>query len=419
MMFVLPSMVVAKDILQEIIDIACVGDSRLSADGTTFLVLGVLVGALLLVAIVDRGIEAIGESAPDVPVEVSPEHESVGFLVGGVVGIVPERTPLAIRQEGEHVAIGIVSTKERGLGKHLSKIGVLGLLIAMDIVGLETERNALAEFLREIEAGVVALVVGRGDHTFLIEIAECGRHLRAVVAGADTDVVFLLESRVNHEVFPVGILLIYKVLVHIAEERGIVLIGAGGGFGSGVIDEGSVGLPLELRPFGAGVEVEIALDHLRTSVGIDVHGGLALCPLFGGNEDDTVASTRTIDSLCGSVFEHLDRLDVLGVEIVDIIHRCSVHDIERSVAAREGFLTTDDDVGLPARACAVLGNDHACSLPAQHLSDTACGDGVDIICLDGSDGAGKVGAFLRAIADYDYLIERLGILLQNDSQRGA
>ena len=68
MMFVLPSMVVAKDILQEIIDIACVGDSRLSADGTTFLVLGVLVGALLLVAIVDRGIEAIGESAPDVPV---------------------------------------------------------------------------------------------------------------------------------------------------------------------------------------------------------------------------------------------------------------------------------------------------------------------------------------------------------------
>lgn len=122
---VLPGMVVAKDILQEIIDIACIGDSRLSADGTAFLVFGVLVGALLLIAVVDGGIEAIGKSAPDVPMEVGTEHESVGFLVGGVVGIVPERTPLAIRQEGEHIAIGIVGTEERGLGKHLSEIGVL------------------------------------------------------------------------------------------------------------------------------------------------------------------------------------------------------------------------------------------------------------------------------------------------------
>lgn len=287
----------------------------------------------------------------------------------------------------------------------------------MDIVGLETERNALAEFLREIEAGVVALVVGRRNHTFLVEVAECGRHLRAVVAGADTDVVLLLESGVNHEVFPVGILLIYKVLVHIAKERSIVLVGACSGFGSGVIDEGAVGLPLELRPFGTGVEIEIALDGLRPGVGIDIHGGLSLCTFFGGNEDDAVAGTRTIDSLCGSVFEHLDRLDVLGIEIVDVVHGCSVHDVERCVAAREGFLTTDDDVGLPARACAVLGNDYAGSLPAQHLGNTACGYGVDIICLDGSDGACEVGAFLRAIADHDDLVERLGVLTQDDRER--
>ena len=65
--------------------------------------------------------------------------------------------------------------------------------------------------------------------------------------------------------------------------------------------------------------------------------------LLGGHEDHTIGSTGSVDGTRGSILQHLDTLDVAGVDVVKTtLDRHTVDDIQR-VAVVDRADTTHTD----------------------------------------------------------------------------
>ena len=94
-----------------------------------------------------------------------------------------------------------------------------------------------------------------------------------------------------------------------------------------------VALQLDLL-LGRHIEV-LRIIHITLRVdrhvGREVHVDLAfLAGALGGDDDDTVGGAGAVDGGCGRVFQHVDALDVVGVEVIDAsFHRQAVHHEER------------------------------------------------------------------------------------------
>ena len=103
--------------------------------------------------------------------------------------------------------------------------------------------------------------------------------------------------------------------------------------------------------------------------GAEVDGGFALLAAFGVDDDDAVGAARTVDGRCGGILQHVDRLDVGGVDRRGErpFGGESVDDVERGVALREGVVSADGDVGLGAQRTVARGDDHAGDASAQGL----------------------------------------------------
>ena len=75
---------------------------------------------------------------------------------------------------------------------------------------------------------------------------------------------------------------------------------------------------------------------------VDVYS--ALLAALGGDEDDTIGSTCTVDGARGSILQYLNALDVAGVQIVDAaLDGHTINDVER-VAVVDGSDTTDTNL---------------------------------------------------------------------------
>ena len=69
-MLVLPIVAIHKDVFKQIIRVVGIAQRCNTIERTTLLVLGVLVGARLLVTIVNRCIQTILKTTPYIPIEV-------------------------------------------------------------------------------------------------------------------------------------------------------------------------------------------------------------------------------------------------------------------------------------------------------------------------------------------------------------
>ena len=71
-------------------------------------------------------------------------------------------------------------------------------------------------------------------------------------------------------------------------------------------------------------------------------------PSFGGDQDDAISATRAIDGGGGSVLQHLQRFNVIGVDGIDIDTLDAIYHDERIVAADDGVASSYADGGVTA-----------------------------------------------------------------------
>src|SRR5262249_40875193 len=126
-----------------------------------------------------------------------------------------------------------------------------------------------------------------------------------------------------------------------------------------------------------------------------------LC-LFGGNSDDTSSAFDPEYSQRGRVFQHFNGFDIIWIEIIDVVIKDTIHDIE-GVDLSDTDRTPDTNIGLCSRSTVVD------DVEARHLTLEG-GDGVGVgfvgyfLAIDLYDGAGEIPFAGLAISDDHYLI---------------
>ena len=103
--------------------------------------------------------------------------------------------------------------------------------------------------------------------------------------------------------------------------------------------------------------------------GAEVHRGFALVAALGVDDDDAVGAAGAVDGRGRGVLQHVDRLDVGGVDRrrERAFGGESVDDVERGVALREGVVAADGDRGLGAERTVARRDDDARNAAAQRL----------------------------------------------------
>ena len=187
---------------------------------------------------------------------------------------------------------------------------------------------------------------------------------------------------------------------------------------------------LKLCPFGGVEQVEV-LAHTAQPEAVaigDVGFLLTKFPFLGGDEDDSVGSTRTVDGGGTHVFQHFDALDVVGVDggkrieaALDGSQSCpagrSVLVVDETIDHVKGFVagidrvaTTDADAAIGSRLSAGCSHVKTCHLSAQGSVEGAGCAVLKHVCLDCHHRTRQLRAALGAITHHDHVIEVTALL---------
>ena len=237
----------------------------------------------------------------------------------------------------------------------------------------------------------------------MTEVTDACRVEQLVGTAGESDIVVLLQCNVTDTLVPpVSALRVSDVLDALVSS------------GTAVIGIAHLVYFFVFRSLG-NIGFAERLEALRDR-SLELHG--TLTAFLGGDEDDAIGASCTIDSLSGSVLEHLHALDVVLVEKVDVgTHRHAVDDIER-VRAVDGADASDDDTWCGARSTAV-GHLHTIDLALQSVHDVASSEFVELIAFDSRDGAGQIAFLGDTITDDHHLVEVRGIVLHHDVDSSA
>ena len=138
---------------------------------------------------------------------------------------------------------------------------------------------------------------------------------------------------------------------------------------------------------------------------------LALSGLFGRNQDNAVGAAGAVDGRRGRVFQHVDRLDVPGVDRGQrFVVGNAVENDQRVVA------------GIARAGAAYADRTPVHSDPGdagQCRGDVVGGDTLDTVCRDRADGTCDVLAFHRRIAGHDDILQSDHVLRQDYVHRSA
>ena len=143
-----------------------------------------------------------------------------------------------------------------------------------------------------------------------------------------------------------------------------------------------------------------------------------------GDHDHTIGSTRTVDSRSRSILQHVHRSDVLRVDGAEdtrstsycgVLDGYPVDDDQWVVACVERSTATDTDTTTGTRR-AVRGDLHPSDLPYEEFASSRDSPLLEVLLVDGADGAGEVLLLHRAVADDYNLLEALSALLEDDLQ---
>ena len=236
------------------------------------------------------------------------------------------------------------------------------------------------EHLVQTEVGLqgdVETVVLHTPHIALLVVVACGDVVVGIVASArDRGVVLLVEHVAEEDVVPVGVegaqtvdallclcregipttsLVGVELTQFIENVRHPTLVLT-------VVVVGAQKPEFEIH-FLVGIEQIETVDAETGTVGVfggEVHHRTPYLAFLGGDDDDAVGGTRSVDGGCGSVFQHGDIVDVGGVEpcnagLVDVIDVVEIVDykvplISKDQTSAGATITAEEIAKMPNRS---------------------------------------------------------------------
>ena len=184
----------------------------------------------------------------------------------------------------------------------------------------------------------------------------------------------------HHVVHPVvgTLILVFCDMVAISTAEAIELgniVGIGRTEGSGIaplMEHMTVGIPdFEVLRILANLIIHVVFHGRRTFLGS-----------LGGDQNNTISTTGSIDSGRGSILQHIDALNVVGRDIVDRRYLDTVDHIERFIALCDRTTTTNADRHGGSGTTVLRDDVHTGQLTLQGLSDVRNGIGGEFVTRD-------------------------------------
>ena len=291
--------------------------------------------------------------------------------------------------------------------------GQVFVLVAVGVAQVQSGLEPFGELVVDLQACGVTFQPAVVDDS--LRFVESGRGVVGAFRGGSRNrkVVILVERRARDGVDPVRagafglgvgegvfrdrrVRLDLVVAVGAREEIGVVVAVAG-----------------ELR----GVhDVELARELRESQIGLEGDAGTSVhaAALLGRDHDHAVRAACAVDGRRRGVLQHRDRLDVRGVDVVQVVNAVddAVDDDQRFVRCRDRARAADSDRGRGAR---LSGRGHdvgAGDAALEGLVDRNHRDVLDVAHLDVGHRTRQVGFFHRAVADHDHFVDGLLALVE-------
>ena len=138
---------------------------------------------------------------------------------------------------------------------------------------------------------------------------------------------------------------------------------------------------------------------------------------LGGNQDDTVGTTGTVDGGSRSVFQYVDGSDVFGRYGGEVAFD-TVYQDKRVGVTRHGIDTTQHDGRRFGRVTRRVSDAQTGNLTFYQFGCVGNLTSRKVFCLDGGYGTGHIAFALRTVTDDDYFVHHLGVFFQLDDLAG-
>ena len=137
--------------------------------------------------------------------------------------------------------------------------------------------------------------------------------------------------------------------------------------------------------------------------------------MLGGNHDNAVGTSRTVDSGSGGILQDFDALDVGGVHEVGIVaYLHSIYNIKRRSIAIDGADTTDADCSLSVRRTVLHRNLHTGGSTLKGLTDVLRHALHYGSLVNGSHRTRDVALLHRTVTYNHYVFKGSAVLFEGD-----
>lgn len=318
--------------------------------------------------------------------------------VEAALGRIPV-TVLPVGRRDDLLAVGIVVPHRRGRREHdTEEVGLAAADVVAHLAAVRTrevERTGRFEPRRDLVGAVgherETLVVGDHRETRLVVVAQAGVVASPVVAARRRNVVVLRERQVAHRgvagreltvddrlardrVDHALVALLEQIGVLVGEEhRAVDTLGrlvavcredvtrTEGACGRERRDVSrTVGGQTQVVEVVVGLEELVGLAQVvQAHVGLERDLGTAHAAPLGRDEHHAGIGPGTVERRCCGILQDLDRLDVVGVDVVHVLTLHTVDHVEGRTGAVQRRTAADDDRGGGTRLSGRRGNPHA------------------------------------------------------------
>ena len=338
-----------------------------------------------------------------------------GERVGGVFGVGLSR-PVGIAEGGtvRHVlivtagelAVGVAFFEIDGLrwvhgqgSAHSTHVGIA--VLRSHVFGIEVHAEVVVEEgRREIDGGGETFKCAGLERTFLVGVAKADAIGQEAQAAVDGEVMVVADGGLEDFVLPVG--------VGSAEGQG--------GFAAEavlhVLTELVAAKNVKFLRHGSDADATVVGD-LRAAV---------LATFLGGDDDDTVGGTRTVDGSGGGILQHGEAGDVFRIDHCQgvgktlhafVVHGETVDDDERVVGGVERRTTADADGSVGTRRTTRGGDIDTGNLTNEHVLRIGRDALGHFVGFDGGHRTGGVCLLHFGVADHHRLVEG-GVVFKGD-----
>ena len=179
------------------------------------------------------------------------------------------------------------------------------------------------------------------------------------------------------------------------------------------------GILLHPDPLFGRSEVDLALHLLPAPCAVELDAGLAALAVLGGDEHYAVGTTRTVDGRRGGVLEDFNRLDVVGVDGVDVVGSHTIDHIERVGVGMDGSSTTYTDLCVLARLARGRTDLDTCHLSLKCGSDIRDGSVTELLGIHLGHRTSEGALLGGTVTDGYDLLEHLCVFSKLDLEIAA